>query len=48
MWEKGHQKDPGIDGRIIIRWIIRKCDVGIWNGLIWLRVGTAGGHLYLL
>jgi hypothetical protein len=19
---------------------------GAWNGLIWLRIGTSGGHLY--
>jgi len=20
-------------------------DVGVWTGLIWLRIGTGGGHL---
>jgi hypothetical protein len=29
----------------ILRWIFRKWDVGAWNGLIWLRNGTGGGHL---
>jgi hypothetical protein len=37
--------DPGIDGRIIFRWILSKWDVGVWTGLSWLRVGTGGGHL---
>jgi hypothetical protein len=23
--------DPGVDGRIILRWILRKCDVGVWT-----------------
>jgi hypothetical protein len=30
---------------IIIRWICRKWEVGIWTGLIWLRIGTGGGPL---
>jgi hypothetical protein len=25
-------KDPGIDGRIILRWIFRKWDVRVWTG----------------
>ena len=30
---------------IILKWIFRKWDVGNWSGLIWLRMGTVGGHL---
>jgi hypothetical protein len=43
--EKYHWGDPGIDGRIILRWIFRKWDVGVWTGLSWLRIGTGGGQL---
>jgi hypothetical protein len=24
--------NPGVDGRIILRWIFRKLDVGAWTG----------------
>ena len=37
--------DPGVDGRIILRWIFRKRNGGAWTRLIWLRIVTVGGHL---
>jgi len=37
--------DPGVDGRIILRWTFRKWNVGVWTGSSWLRIGTGGGHL---
>jgi hypothetical protein len=43
--ERDHWRDPVVDGRIILRWIFRKRDVGVWTGLIWLRAGKGGGHL---
>jgi len=43
--ERDHWGDPGVDGRIILRWIFRKLDVGVWTGSSWLRIGTGGGHL---
>jgi hypothetical protein len=33
--ERGHLEDPGVDGRIILRWILRKWDVG---GMDWIDV----------
>jgi len=35
--ERDHWGDPGIDERIILRWIIEKLDVGVWTGSNWLR-----------
>jgi len=42
---KDHLGDPSVDGRIILRWIFRKWDVGVWTGSNWLRTGTCGEHL---
>ena len=36
-------EDPGVDGRIILRWLFRKWNVGAWTGLIWIRKGTGIG-----
>jgi hypothetical protein len=43
--ERDHLEDPGIDGRVLCRWIFRKWDVRAWNGLMGLRIGTGGGLL---
>jgi hypothetical protein len=31
--------------KIILRWIFKNWDVGVWTGLSWLRIGSGGGHL---
>ena len=42
--ERYRLEDPGIDGRIILRWIFKNCNVGAWAGSSWLRIGKGGGH----
>jgi len=37
-------EDPDVDGRTILRWIFRKCDVGASTGSSWFRIGTDGGE----
>ena len=43
--ERDPLENPGVDGKIILRWIFRKSDMVAWTRYIWLRIGTSGGHL---
>ena len=43
--KRDHLGDPDVDGTIILRWIFRKWEVGVWTGSNWHRIGTGGGHL---
>jgi hypothetical protein len=43
--ERDHTGDPGVFGRIILRWIFRTFDVALWTGSSWPRIGTCGGNL---
>ena len=37
-WWGNRRGDLGVDGWIILGWISRKWDVGIWTGLGWPRI----------
>ena len=43
--EGDHLGDLGVDGCIILEWISKRWDVGIWTGLGWPRIETDGGRL---
>ena len=43
--ERDHWGDLSVDGWIILGWICRRWDVGIWTGLGWHRIETGGGRL---
>jgi len=36
-------EEPNLNGRIILRWIFRKCGLVAWTGLAWLRLGAGEG-----
>jgi hypothetical protein len=38
-------EDPGIDGKIVLKYILNKYSVRMWTGFIWLKIGTSGGVL---
>jgi len=42
--EKDNWGDLGVDGWIILGWISRRWDMGMWTGLGWPRIGTGGGR----
>jgi len=43
----GAPRDLAVDGCIILGWISRRWEVGIWTGLGWPRIETGGGRLWV-
>ena len=45
-WKEGeHLEDLGEEGRIMLKWILRKWVGRAWNGFSRLRMGISGGLL---
>jgi hypothetical protein len=40
--EGDHLGYPGVDRRIVLKWIFKMWDGWAWTGLSWLRIGTGG------
>jgi hypothetical protein len=43
--ERDHSVDLSVEERIILEWILGKYGRKLWNGIIWLRIGTSVGLL---
>ena len=43
--EIDHLEDPDLNGKIILKWILKIWVGEAWSGLIWLRIGAGSGRL---
>jgi len=39
--------DLDVNGKIILKWILKNCNEKAWTGLIWLRIRTGVGRLWI-
>jgi hypothetical protein len=44
---RGQLEALGVDGRIILKWSLKKSVGRAWTGLLWLRIGVSGGLVLL-
>jgi len=44
--EIDHLEDQSLEGRVILKWIIKNFNGKAWTGLIWLRKETSSGILW--
>jgi len=43
--ERDSSEDKGVDGRITVKWVLKKYDRGMCTGFVCQRIGTSSGLL---
>jgi hypothetical protein len=44
--ERGHLRDIGIEGKIILKFVLKEQGMRMWTELIWIRIEFSGGLLW--
>jgi len=42
---RGRTQDLVVDGRSVLKWVVKQSDGRLWTELMWLKVGTSGESL---
>jgi len=42
---RDHLEDLGVDGKVILEWILGKYGGKVWTGFVWFNAGTSDGLL---
>jgi hypothetical protein len=43
--QRHHVEDLGIDGRVVLKCILKKLSEMVWTAFIWARIGNTGRPL---